>query len=130
MFWSLPSINEEKKKHKKTKVNVINTGVENFKAYRNWWERTIGNRTYHKPTQNTIKHDLVPGTKVWMDGETSLGHKSNRSNGHNKKIKYESSQACESQNSSNDPTNNGHKCSAAKENNSNVLLYNRISEQF
>ena len=60
----------------------------------------------------------------------------NQSNCHDKEIKDKSSQPSESQNSSNDSTNNRHKCSAARTEIPHVLasphkcLVTQFSEQF
>jgi len=71
--------------------------------------------TYHKPTQKAIKYNSVPGVKVCMDGKLCLSYERNWSDSHHKKIKDESSQASESQDSSNYPTNDRQKCSAVQE---------------
>lgn len=76
---------------------------------------------YHKPTQNAVKYNLAPRIKVWMDCKPSLCHESYWSNCHDKEIEDKSSQASKSQNSSNNPTNDRHKCSAAQTKRPQVL---------
>ena len=112
-------------------MNENNTTVmgEKFQMEIKCTRTLISNKiAYHKPTKEAIKYDAVPGIKVWMHRKLCLGHESYWSNCHNKKVKYKANEASKSQNSSNDSTNDGQKCSAAQINkNSNFRVSKRAN---